>query len=83
MDKISLFPFISLCIAISGQEILAGIETTYGSWSKCSKIAGSLDQNCRGTQSRSVTSIETDDEGKVKSTDTWTESQNCLLTTRK
>ncbi|CAG2251692.1 unnamed protein product [Mytilus edulis] len=54
----------------------ATITTTWNSWGACIQISGSLDQNCRGTQTR--TGITVDSEANTKTP--RSQSQVCYLT---
>lgn len=54
----------------------ATITTTWNSWEACIQISGSLDQNCRGSQTR--TGITVDSEANTKTP--RSQSQVCYLT---
>ncbi|XP_076076045.1 uncharacterized protein LOC143046870 [Mytilus galloprovincialis] len=54
----------------------ATITTTWNSWGACIQISGSLDQNCRGKQTR--TGIRVDSEANTNTP--LSESQGCYLT---
>ncbi|XP_071131885.1 uncharacterized protein [Mytilus edulis] len=54
----------------------ATITTTWNSWGACIQISGSLDQNCRGTQTR--TGITVDSEANTETP--RSQSQVCYLT---
>ncbi|CAC5388020.1 PKD1L2 [Mytilus coruscus] len=54
----------------------ATITTTWNSWGACTKISGSLDQNCRGTQTRTGVTVDSE----AKTTISTSQTGGCYLT---
>ncbi|CAC5416734.1 PKD1L2 [Mytilus coruscus] len=68
-----LMRLASCCLIVLSE---AAITTTWHPWGPCGQISGSLDQNCRGTQSRTGVTVDTE----ANTMSSHSETRGCLLT---
>ena len=61
-----------------GEVFLVSCEETISAWSECSNNKGHQDQNCYGSQNRTITTITYTFFGQTVSVET--ETKQCLLT---